>query len=87
MVLGESGLWNSSDLPYGGAPDPGASAWPAVIGDTANGAGILRPMPWAVTDGSEPVSNGGADATLPASVASAFQSATAFMKMQSYDSP
>lgn len=87
VVLGETGLWNSNDLPYGGAPDPGAGAWPAAIGDTANGAGILRPMPWAVTDGGEPVSNGGADATLPASVAAAFKSATAFIKMQSYYSP
>lgn len=87
VVLGESGLWNGNDLPYGGPPDPGSAAWPSVIQDTAKGAGILRPLPWAITDGSDPVSSGGSDATLPPTVAAAFQSATSFIRSQSYYAP
>lgn len=87
IVLGESGLYNGNDVPYGGAPDPGVSAWPAVLKDTATGAGALRPLPWAVTDGSDPLSNGGSDATLPPAVAAAFKSAAAFIKGQSYYTP
>lgn len=87
VVTGETGLWNPNDANYGGAPDPGAGVWPAVIQDTASGAGALRPQPWAITDGTEPVSSGGTDATLPADVAAAFQSASAFIKTQGYYVP
>ena len=87
VVAGETGLYNANDLPYGGAPDPGSSAWPAVIVDTSQGAGALRPLPWAVTDGSDPVSAGGSDATLPSTVATAFQNASAFIRSQSYFAP
>ena len=67
----EAGLWNPNDGSYG-QNDPGVTAWPESITAMYAAAGAVKPAPWAITDGSDPVSNGGSDASLPTAVAAAF---------------
>lgn len=90
LLLGEAGLWNVNDQSWGGSGQPPASDWAPAVTAMTGGAGAFRPAPWAMTDwgdGSAPPINavsGASTAMWSSAVSSAYQSASAYVKKQSY---
>jgi hypothetical protein len=90
LLLGEAGLWNVNDEPWGGGGLPSATEWPAAVTDMIQGAGAYRPAPWAITDGADgdapPINldTGSSTACWSSAVTSSYQSAAAFVQKQSY---
>ena len=74
VLCTEAGLWNPNDTAT--QHDPGSAAWPESIVAMYAAIPGLKPAPWAITDGSDPISVGGSDATLPAAVLAAFATAS-----------
>jgi Cellulase (glycosyl hydrolase family 5) len=90
LLLGEAGLWNANDQPYGGGGLPPAAEWSAAIGAMTQGAGAYRPAPWATTDrgdGNSPPINlcsGASTAMWSGEVTAAYRAASAFIMKQKY---
>ena len=90
LLLGEAGLWNPNDQPWGGSGQPPATDWAAAVTAMTKGAGAYRPAPWAMTDygdaGAPPINmvSGSSTAMWSSAVTSAYQSASSFVQQQSY---
>ncbi len=90
LLLGEAGLWNNNDEPWGGSGLPPATDWAPAVTAMTQGAGAYRPSPWAMTDGADgdapPINfdSGSSTATWSSAITSAYQGASAFVKKQGY---
>jgi hypothetical protein len=90
LLLGEAGLWNANDKPWGGGGLPPASDWAAAVTAMTQGAGAYRPAPWAMTDwgdGDAPPINlisGNSTALWSSAVTAAYQAQSAYVQKQSY---
>lgn len=90
LLLGEAGLWNANDTPWGGSGLPPATDWAAAVTAMMQGAGQFRPAPWAMTDfgdGDSPPINldtGSSTCMWSSAVTSSYQSMAAYVKKQSY---
>jgi hypothetical protein len=90
LLLGEAGLWNTNDQPWGGHGLPPATDWPAAVTAMTQGAGMYRPAPWAMTDGADgnapPINldTGSSTAIWSSAVTAAYQAQSAFIQKQSY---
>ena len=93
MLIGEAGLWNTNDQPWGGAGQPPATDWAAGVTAMTQGAGAYRPAPWATADsgdaGAPPINmcTGASTVMWSSQMTAAYQGMSGFVKRQSYYTP